>query len=200
MLYARNFLIFNVFISYMTDIYSSRLFNKRNLKLINNVVLAALCYHLILSPSTAWALADNTANDAPVNQQQIIEPAVPAVDSQNQPAPDELLVIIPLGIKETSAYNVGDPAQTDDSPCTAANGENICLALELGYKRCASNLVPFGTILEVEGYGRCLVTDRMNSRFANHVDIAMKKTEKQAALNFGRKKLKINLIKKVSAI
>jgi 3D (Asp-Asp-Asp) domain-containing protein len=174
-----------------------QLFSKHNLRLVNNLLLAALVYHLILSPSTASALADNpapavNAQDATSTEAMVVEPDQPVE------APTETFIIIPLGVKQISAYNVGDPYQTDGSPCTAANGENICLALELGYKRCASNLVPFGTILEIEGVGQCMVTDRMNSRFSNHVDIAMKKTEKKQALTFGRKKLKINIVKKLS--
>ena len=29
-------------------------------------------------------------------------------------------------IRVVTAYNVGDPRQTDDTPCISANGENIC--------------------------------------------------------------------------
>ena len=32
-------------------------------------------------------------------------------------------------IRVVTAYNVGDPRQTDDTPCIAANGEDICSAL-----------------------------------------------------------------------
>ena len=94
-----------------------------------------------------------------------------------------------------SAYNVGDIYQCAGNPCTSANGENICKALELGYKRCAANFVPFGTILEIEGYGECMVTDRMNSRYLNNVDIAMKYEEHTKALEFGRRSLTVNIIK-----
>lgn len=97
-------------------------------------------------------------------------------------------------IREVTAYNAGDPAQTDSSPCTSANGENICLALELGYKRCASNAFPFGTRLQIENYGECMVVDRMNSRYSSRVDIAMKKEEKQRAINFGLQKLVVAVI------
>jgi len=97
-------------------------------------------------------------------------------------------------LMNVSAYNVGDIYQCDGDPCTSANGENICLALERGYKRCAANFVPFGTILNIEGYGDCVVTDRMNSRYQNHVDIAMAKDQKQIALKFGRKNLKVSII------
>ena len=48
-------------------------------------------------------------------------------------------------IREVTAYNVEDPKQNQGDPCISANGENICVALDLGFKRCAANFVPFGT-------------------------------------------------------
>jgi len=99
-------------------------------------------------------------------------------------------------IREVTAYNAGDPAQTDSSPCISANGENVCEALAKGYKRCAANFVPFGTILRIAHYGDCMVTDRMNSRFANRVDIAMQLHEKQRAVSFGLQRLNIEILSK----
>ena len=100
-----------------------------------------------------------------------------------------------LGIKEITAYNVGDINQTDDSPCISANGENICLALEKGFKRCATNFLPFGTLIEIENYGICMITDRTNKRYTDRIDIAMKKNEYQRAINFGIQKLNVIIIK-----
>ena len=98
-------------------------------------------------------------------------------------------------IREVTAYNVGDPKQNYGDPCIAANGENICAALNLGLKRCAANFVPFGTQLSIEHYGVCTVTDRMNRRYKDRVDIAMKVTEKDKALQFGVKKLKVTILR-----
>ena len=88
-------------------------------------------------------------------------------------------------LRRISAYNVGAVKQSDSSPCKSANGENICLAVSLAYKRCAANFVYFGTMLEIKGYGRCMVTDRMNERYPDSVDIAMSLDEKQRAKEFG---------------
>jgi 3D (Asp-Asp-Asp) domain-containing protein len=98
-------------------------------------------------------------------------------------------------IREVTAYNVGDPKQNHGNPCISANGENICVALNLGLKRCAANFVPFGTQLYIDHYGVCTVTDRMNRRYRNRVDIAMKVTEKDKALQFGLKKLNVTILK-----
>ena len=103
--------------------------------------------------------------------------------------------IVRVSIREVTAYNVGDPEQNHGDPCIAANGENICAALNLGLKRCAANFVPFGTQLSIDHYGVCTVTDRMNRRYKDRVDIAMKATEKDKALQFGVKKLKVTILR-----
>jgi len=97
-------------------------------------------------------------------------------------------------IRVVTAYNAGDPNQTDDSPCISANGENLCKALARGQKRCAANFVPLGSHLYVDKIGVCLVTDRTNSRYRNRVDIAMKKHEYRKAIQFGRQKLHVKII------
>ena len=96
----------------------------------------------------------------------------------------------------TTAYNAGDPAQCDSTPCITANGENVCTALALGHKRCAVNNLPFGTRLKVEGYGECIVTDRMNSRYQNgEVDVAFPADQYDEAIKFGGHKRLIQILK-----
>ena len=96
--------------------------------------------------------------------------------------------------REVTAYNVGDPYQNYGDPCESANGEDICAALDSGSRRCAANFVPFGTLLHIAYYGVCTVTDRMNKRYTDRVDIAMKKNEKKKALQFGLKRLKVTVL------
>jgi len=97
-------------------------------------------------------------------------------------------------LREVTAYNVGDPAQNYGDPCESANGEDICAALDSGSKRCAANFVPFGTVLHIAHFGVCTVTDRMNKRYVDRVDIAMKKNEKKEALRFGLRQLKVTVL------
>ena len=97
-------------------------------------------------------------------------------------------------LREVTAYNVGDPEQNWGDPCQSANGENICAALDSGLRRCAANFVPFGTLLRIAHYGTCKVTDRMHKRYADRVDIAMKKDEKKKALRFGLKRLPVTIL------
>ena len=97
-------------------------------------------------------------------------------------------------VRVVTAYNAGDPKQTDDTPCISANGENICKALASGKKRCAANFVPLGSRLHVDKVGICLVTDRTNRRYRNRVDIAMNKDEYHKARQFGRQKLRVKIL------
>lgn len=94
-----------------------------------------------------------------------------------------------------TAYNVGDPNQTDDTPCIDAKNTNICEALDQGELRCAANFVRLGTKIHIDKIGTCLVTDRTNRRYKNRVDVAMKKHERKKALKFGRQKLLVKILK-----
>jgi len=98
-------------------------------------------------------------------------------------------------VREITAYNAGDVNQCDSTPCISANGENICEALRMGFKRCAANFVPLGTDLIIEGYGNCKVTDRMNSRYKNRVDIAFPLGDDHA-IKWGLKKLNVMVVDK----
>ena len=55
--------------------------------------------------------------------------------------------------------------QTDDSPCIAADGSDICTRYAGGELICASNDYPLDAHLYITGYGHCTVADRMNSRY-----------------------------------
>jgi len=116
---------------------------------------------------------------APLTQgvgSEITTVATPAGLAQN-PAPGR--------VREVTAYNVGMKRQTDDTPCLGATGENLCRLVARGLKVCAANFVAPKTILNIEGYGECVVLDRTNRRFAHRVDIAMRKDEADRALEFG---------------
>jgi 3D (Asp-Asp-Asp) domain-containing protein len=107
---------------------------------------------------------------------------------------DQRYIIKAEAVRIVTAYNAGDPRQTDDTPCISANGENLCKALAAGKKRCAANFVPLGSRLHVDKVGVCLVTDRTNKRYGNRVDIAMHRHELHKARQFGRQKLKVRII------
>jgi len=88
-------------------------------------------------------------------------------------------------IREVTAYNVGVRRQTGDEPCIGATGQNLCRLVARGLKICAANFVDPETVLHIDGYGECVVLDRMHRRFAHRVDIAMRHDEVDRALEFG---------------
>ena len=111
---------------------------------------------------------------------------------------DKQYIVKSETVRIVTAYNTGDPRQTDNTPCISANGENICKALAKGKKRCAANFVPLGSRLHVDKIGVCMVTDRTNKRYRNRVDIAMHKNEYHKARRFGRQKLHVKIIERVT--
>src|SRR5512139_1238911 len=62
-------------------------------------------------------------------------------------------------VREVTAYNVGVREQTSDHPCIGATGRNLCRLVAQGLKVCAANFVEPETILDIEGFGECVVLD-----------------------------------------
>jgi len=119
--------------------------------------------------------------------------------SEKVSADDRMFIVKHQTIRYVTAYNAGDERQTDDTPCISADNSNICERLERGEKVCAANFVPLGTHLYVDKVGVCTVTDRMNRRYKNRVDIAMPKGNYKEALTFGRQKLMVRILKEINA-
>ena len=94
-------------------------------------------------------------------------------------------------IVEISAYNAV-AAQTDQTPCIAANGENICL--ESAGNVAAANFLPFGTRFIVPELGDRVweVKDRMNRRYRNNIDLLVDTTEE--AKQIGRRKMEVIIL------
>ena len=89
-------------------------------------------------------------------------------------------------------------AQTDSSPCTTANGFNVCKANKENV--IAANFLPFGTKVKFpEVYGDKIFTvqDRMNRRFTKRIDFWMKTTNK--ARQFGVKRVKAQVVEELLA-
>lgn len=108
------------------------------------------------------------------------------IQNENPPSTEVL-----VGDREVTAYTVGRPEETDDSPCIGAYGHDLCLLLEKGYTVFATNEFAEGTLLRV-GDIEGIVLDRMNRRYGSRVDVAMK--EYKNAIHFGRKQLQVSVI------
>ena len=100
-------------------------------------------------------------------------------------------IVVSSTIREVSAYNAGALSQCQGDPCISASGNNICKLLDEGLNVCAANWALFGTVLEIEGLGKCMVLDRMAN--PNNVDWAMKKNEVEEAFAFGRRNLRVRV-------
>jgi len=68
----------------------------------------------------------------------------------------------------TTGYNSVE-AQTDASPCIAADGRDICSLKKHGENACAF-AVPFGTRIKVPGLGSCTVHDKTAKRYHERLD------------------------------
>lgn len=83
--------------------------------------------------------------------------------------------------------------QTDASPCTTANGYNVCKA---GAENViAANFLPFGAkvrIPDMFGDKVFVVQDRMHPRFSNRIDIWMR--SRSSALQFGKRSVRIEIL------
>lgn len=107
-------------------------------------------------------------------------------------SPTPAIKVLKTSTHVITAYN-SEVAQTDDDPCTTANGFNVCLhGVE---DTIAANFLKFGTkvqIPELFGDRVFVVRDRMNKKHPNRVDVWMK--EKHEAIHFGVKVAKIQVI------
>lgn len=94
---------------------------------------------------------------------------------------------------KVTAYN-SEAAQTDGSPCTTANGFNVC---EHGVEdTIAVNFLPFGSKVrmpELFGDRVFVVRDRMNSRFNSYIDVWMQ--NRSDAVKFGVQYAKVEILK-----
>lgn len=128
-----------------------------------------------------------------IDEQKATEEVIEDITAMTSPDTEDLETIDfkSEAIREVTAYNVGDPYQTDDSPCIGAyNNMNLCEILAQGTNICATNAFKKGTKLRLKSLVsdwemECEVWDRMNSRYTNRIDIAMGAHEKQRALKFG---------------
>jgi 3D (Asp-Asp-Asp) domain-containing protein len=128
--------------------------------------------------------------DAPGSRAAKTEPPVPRADDKVALIEEKLSGIV----REVTAYNVGVKKQTSDTPCIGARGNDLCELVERGRKICAANFVSMGAILRIEKYGECVVLDRVNRRYAHRVDIAMKESEVEEALEFGLQRRVVDVI------
>ena len=163
----------------------------------------ALFYAPALADEAVEQARAQTTNDEiisidTVKSQNIDQEAALVVNSEliASSSPEKPLVketkVIRTSTHTITAYN-SEPNQTDDDPCTTANGFNVCRSAQ--EDTIAANFLKFGTkvmIPELFGDRVFVVRDRMNKRHANRVDVWMK--DYDDAVHFGIKVAKIQVI------
>jgi 3D (Asp-Asp-Asp) domain-containing protein len=87
------------------------------------------------------------------------------------------------------------PDQTDDSPFIMANGRYVHDGAIAANIYINGKKIPLGTLVKIpELYGNRIfvVEDRMNSRYTNNIDLWF--ADRSSALNFGAKRVKIQIV------
>lgn len=103
-------------------------------------------------------------------------------------------------VKYTKVYTVtaynSVPWQTDSTPCISADGSNICKLRDLGDHSCAAAL-PFGTKVNVPGFGVCTVRDRLAPRFSHRIDVYFGGSDQiVAAKQWGKRHIEVQVLAK----
>ena len=131
-----------------------------------------------------------------IDTHQYQPPAIMVVHAQTIPKEINVVVDYTKGIgtiREVSAYT-SRVEETDDTPCIAADGSDICVRASKGETLCAANFVPLGSKLTIDKFGTCTVADRMNRRYQNRVDVYMG-NDLERARSFGLQKLEVATVK-----
>ena len=137
------------------------------------IVVFVTCQYQTLSTPETYATG---APEAPA---EVVEPVLEGIPYISKDG-DRL--------REVTAYNVGDPNQTDSSPCIGAVGSkfNLCDLVAAGEKIVATNELPLWSKVKINGEVYT-VMDRMALRFKHRYDIAMPLEKHAEAITFGVK-------------
>jgi len=133
--------------------------------------------------------AQKIANEMTSTSTKVIATSTPVKAVKKVKAPAK---VKSTSVHKITAYN-SDVSQTDASPCTTANGFNLC---QHGKEdTIAANFLKFGTKVKIPdlfGDKVFVVRDRMSAKHADRVDVWMK--NRQSAVKFGVKVAKIQVI------
>lgn len=121
------------------------------------VIIAAIA--ALVAVAVCWPA--ETAHSEHVAQQVAVEPT----QADYERLCGLVDVVCPNEAVATVTGYTSRPEETDDTPCIAAFGNDICAMKAKGQNVCASNDYPKGTVLHVDGLGTCTVLDRMNRRY-----------------------------------
>lgn len=144
----------------------------------------------VLLPTPVFTTALELANDAIQNQGFVVPVKFDSIAqvADGTPVKFSRRVVV-------TAYN-SVPWQTDSTPCISADGSNICELKNKGEESCAAAL-PFGTKINIPGFGVCTVRDRLAPRFSNRIDLYLGGAEQiPAAKQWGKRALLVDVLDK----
>jgi 3D (Asp-Asp-Asp) domain-containing protein len=117
---------------------------------------------------------------------------VVVVEIEEEPVQESLAVKYSKSYTIT-AYN-SVPWQTDSTPCISADGSDICKLREQGEMSCAASL-PFGTKINVPGFGVCTVRDRLAPKYSYRIDLYFGGADQiQAAKEWGKRQVVVDIL------
>jgi len=161
---------------------------KRKTKIIINSILVILIFILL---GSVWLYMPKYDEKGIFIQNQPQNATTSQLDTSKR--------VVEIDDKTTfTAYNLS-VAQTDDSPCIGAGNNNLCelkpILKEQNKIICASRDLPLDTEIYIDGYGICVIKDRLNIRYkgTNRIDILMDTYEE--AINFGVRELSYIIVK-----
>ena len=149
-----------------------------------SAAVTALLPVIVPAPAGAQGLAMTPAHTFPILKAGPVSPEAAAPSPEVKVRYTRRVVV--------TAYN-SLPEQTDSTPCTTANGYDLC-----GNDRedvVAANFLRFGTKVRIpDRFGSRVFTvqDRMHPRFGQRVDVWMR--ERTHALAFGARYLAIEVL------
>ena len=143
----------------------------------------------VSTPDSPWSGVENSADDrtAPPCLEDVEGSVIAEVEKGEEP------VVIEKPNKKTclvkaTAYNAM-PAQTDDTPTICAWGDRVRPGIIAVSRDLEKQGLTRGREVDIQGFGKMVVLDRMHKRKKNQIDIYMEKYED--AIEFGVQELKI---------
>lgn len=168
-----------------------RIFKKCMKKYVVISLLVMMSFLFLLPQAEILAQSETTASPEITGESEILT-ETKLENKKNIVLPVNEIKIRKKVVVTATAYNAV-PWQTDDTPCIAADGTNVCANPDLNI--IAANWLPFGTKVRIpEYFGDTIfeVHDRMNKRYSDRVDILMKSIPE--AKQFGRRQIELEIL------
>jgi len=158
-------------------------------KAIKVIVATSVAVGILFFFASRPKVVGGTCGECPISEPEEAQVTKEAGD----PISEDSEVIATKTRRMVVTGYTSSPLETDETPCIAAFGDNICQLLASGMNICATNAYSYRSELYIDGLGKCYVYDRMNSRYTNRIDWYFG-FDRQAALNHGVKTMNVEIL------